>query len=129
MCTTLREEGGVDRRRGRDQRVRRVVDGALELQVDLAPRQDEVLRRPEREDRGWSCVSNWPLLSTTEGASPDGFGSTEAEITELTMLPAIRPVIVPPFWAQGSRVAVSGETRGCVIVGGGRAEEDAAAGA
>ena len=53
-----------------------------------------------------------------EGARPDGFGSTEAEMIELTMLPAIRPLIWPPFCARGSVSSVSGETTRFVIVGG-----------
>ena len=49
---------------------------------------------------------------------PDGFGSTDAEMTELMMLPAIRPVIEPPFCARGSSNAESGEMTWFVIVGG-----------
>src|SRR5262249_6501364 len=49
---------------------------------------------------------------------PEGFGSTDADSTELTMLPAIRPLIEPPFCASGSTRSESGETTGFVIVGG-----------
>src|SRR5947209_5341545 len=63
---------------------------------------------------GWT----WPLLSTTDADSPDGFGSTEAEMTELTMLPAMRPLICPPFCARGSIRAVEGEILWFEMVGG-----------
>ena len=56
--------------------------------------------------------SNVPALPTADGPHPDGFGSTEAEMTELVMLPAMRPAILPPFWANGSS-----EARGRIHLG------------
>ena len=41
-------------------------------------------------------------------------------MTEFVMLPAIAPVIVPPFWANGSSCWVMRFVWGLVMVGGGR---------
>ncbi len=40
-------------------------------------------------------------------------------MTELVMLPAIRALIVPPFWAIGSSSPVTGCSWGLATVGGG----------
>ena len=44
--------------------------------------------------------------------------STDAEKSELVTLPAIRAFSVPPFWAMGSRLLVSGLVWGLATVGG-----------
>ena len=75
----------------------------LDLGVDDAPRQDEVL----------------PAAEPVSGREARGSGSTEAEKTELVTFPAIRAFMVPPFCAKGSGRSVSGLTWGLTTVGGG----------
>ena len=71
--------------------------GALDLHVDDAARQDDVIGCSEREGlAGDVWTRNWPGLLI-----PDGFGSTETEMIELVTLPAIRPWMAPPPWARG----------------------------
>ena len=54
-----------------------------------------------------------------EGLNPDGFGSTEAEMTELVMLPAMRPACSRRSGRMARRKVDDGFTWGSVIVGGG----------
>src|SRR4051812_37324232 len=50
---------------------------------------------------------------------PVGSGSTPAEKIELITLPAMRPCIVPPFWAMGWILPVAGLGVGLATDGGG----------
>src|SRR5262245_34960740 len=59
--------------------------------------------------------SNWPAAVL----DPVGFGSTEAEKTELVTSPAIRTRILPPFCACGSGSTVTELVVRLVIDGGG----------
>ena len=73
-----------------------VVDVPLDLGVDDAARQDQVVS----------------LVPKPLPVRPVGSGSTDAEKIELITLPAMRTCIVPPFWAMGSMRPVTGFAAG-----------------
>ena len=88
-----------------DQRVVRIVDRPLELDVDDAARQDQV--------SGW-CRT--PLSGRIAVTGPDW---TEAEMTELMMVPAIRRLHGAAVLGERLDRPVRVLIWGLVIVGGG----------
>ena len=86
-----------------DEGIARVADISLDLGVDDAAGQNQILLASE---------------DVAGQAGRVGFDS-DAEKIELITLPAIRTCIVPPFWAMGSIRPLTGLTWGLATVGGG----------